>query len=276
MNCRVCETPLKKNKVMCHSCGAITTGASRKTMDGANPDGTILLRDVQSDVVERIRCGPWDINFGNKELKDGSIEPLGIALVSLNLMGGVPGAGKSTLMSQILDAISAKTGRETLYIGKEESAEQVKDRSKRIGLKHLHLMRILPVDKQDGPIDLVQLFNTYKPAAFVLDSISAYAESLDDQVKICKILKDMGVKYRCPQFVIGHVTKEEGFAGLMGLQHAVDSTQMLYNENEVRVLHSEKNRFGKTGVDSFYLMSERGLIETTDPDLVESEEDDDE
>ena len=299
MNCRLCDTVLKKNKVMCHSCGAITTGAAKhKQLDGSNPDGTILLRDVRKSETPRILCGipsqfgtGWDVNFGNKMAKDGkTIIPLGVATTSVNLMGGVPGAGKSTMMQQILDQISETTKRETLYVGKEEDAEQVKDRGYRLGLKNMGLMRILPVDKQEGGIDLRALFETYKPAACCVDSVTAYAEGQAEQVTICKMLKEFAVKYRCPCFAIGHVTKEEEFGGEMGLQHAVDGTHMLYNEQckvpviyngvvytEVRVLRTEKNRNGMSGakVDTFYVMTEKGLVQVYDPELAEEEDDDD-
>jgi hypothetical protein len=84
MNCRLCDTALKKNRVTCHSCGAITTGTTKnKQLDGSNPDGTILLRDVRKSETPRILCGirsqfgtGWDINFGNKVEQDGTITPL--------------------------------------------------------------------------------------------------------------------------------------------------------------------------------------------------------
>jgi DNA repair protein RadA/Sms len=204
-------------------------------------------------------------------------------------MGGVPGAGKSTMMQQILDQISETTKKETLYIGKEEDAEQVKDRGARLGLRNMHLMRILPVDKQEGGIDLPALFKTYSPVACCVDSVTAYADSQADQVSICKMLKEYAVKYRCPCFVIGHVTKGEEFGGEMGLQHAVDGTHMLYNEQckvpvmldgvvytEVRVLRTEKNRNGTSGakVDTFYVMTQHGLKQVYDPELADEEDDD--
>src|SRR5215213_3436506 len=56
----------------------------------------------------------------------------GIVPGSLVLIGGDPGIGKSTLMSQAADRLSATVGR-TLYVTGEESVQQVKLRAERLG-----------------------------------------------------------------------------------------------------------------------------------------------
>lgn len=250
--CQYCYSPIPRNRLKCPNCGQWNVGSG-----GLAPgdDGTILLRDVTEMQLKRYSCGPWDRNFGEG----------GIVTTSVNLLGGVPGAGKSTLILQLVSAIAQSTGMEALLIGAEESEKQVKDRALRLQLKAMDKIRIVPLQKQKDA-SLENILVKRKLCCVVIDSINSYSEDPEHQVQIVSTLKVWADKLSCPFFVIGQVTKDEGLAGLMKLQHAVDFTGMLYNENGLRVLHTEKNRFGQDQIDTFYKMTALGLIETEDPD----------
>ena len=56
----------------------------------------------------------------------------GIVEGSLILVGGDPGIGKSTLLTQV-SACDATAGHRVLYVSGEESARQIKMRAKRLG-----------------------------------------------------------------------------------------------------------------------------------------------
>src|SRR5262245_60642111 len=56
----------------------------------------------------------------------------GLVLGSVTLLGGDPGIGKSTLLLQAADALSAATP--TLYVTGEESLQQVSLRARRLGV----------------------------------------------------------------------------------------------------------------------------------------------
>ena len=57
----------------------------------------------------------------------------GLVNGSLVLLGGEPGIGKSTLILELCDKITGNG--KVLYISGEESAEQVKIRADRLGIK---------------------------------------------------------------------------------------------------------------------------------------------
>ena len=92
---------------------------------------------------------------------------------SVVLIGGDPGIGKSTLILQVLENLNHHSG--ALYVSGEESAEQISDRAKRIGVKEdililseTHLEKILSIAKQA------------QPRAIVIDSIQTiYSDFFD-------------------------------------------------------------------------------------------------
>ena len=259
MDCQFCTFKLPRNRFQCPSCRQWNHGSAKLILPG--DDGTILLSEVEGSNVTRYRSGPWDKNFGEG----------GVATTSVNLIGGVPGAGKSTLLLQLISSLALTTKKEALLIGAEENEKQVKDRGIRLLLPGMNRIRILPVEKQVGA-SLESIIEFRRPCCCVIDSIQSYAKNPDQQVEICGTLKLWATKLDCPFFVVCHVTKEEGLAGLMTLQHAVDMTSILYNEKGIRVFHTEKNRFGQDQVDTFYEMTGTGLREIEDPDKDEEDE----
>ena len=68
-------------------------------------------------------------------------------------------------------------------------------------------------------------------------------------------------------FLIGHVTKEGMIAGPRILEHMVDT--VLYFEGErghhFRILRSVKNRFGATDEIGVFEMTDKGLMEVSNP-----------
>ena len=61
----------------------------------------------------------------------------GIVKGSLVLVGGDPGIGKSTLLLQVCQRLSA-SGQKILYISGEESLKQIKLRANRMGVDRFH------------------------------------------------------------------------------------------------------------------------------------------
>jgi DNA repair protein RadA/Sms len=56
----------------------------------------------------------------------------GLVAGSVTLLGGEPGVGKSTLLTQLAAAVAARS-RRVLYVSAEESREQVRSRAERLG-----------------------------------------------------------------------------------------------------------------------------------------------
>src|SRR4029079_4641784 len=105
----------------------------------------------------------------------------GIVPGTLVLIGGDPGIGKSTLLLQVADQLSANTGA-VLYISGEESERQIKLRGERLGIKAQNLF-LLPETNLENIFHEVERL---KPSAIVVDSIqtvfSAMIESAPGSV----------------------------------------------------------------------------------------------
>lgn len=194
----------------------------------------------------------------------------GIVEGSLVLIGGDPGIGKSTLLTQVANNLSRGCGR-TLYVSGEESVEQIKLRSDRLGVASDELLLATETN-----IEAVSHFiETTKPRFVIIDSIQAVhhpdmvsASGTVSQVKTCtaalaRIAKSSGI----PIFIVGHVTKEGALAGPRVLEHMVDT--VLYFEGDrhmtYRILRAVKNRFGSTDELGIFEMRETGLTEVSNP-----------
>lgn len=228
---------------------------------------TILLSEIVGEDVERIQSGPWDPCFGTA--LDGSY---GLVTTSVTLIGGAPGAGKSTLALSLVDSICGSTGRECFYFGTETIASEIKYHAGRLGLKNPDKIR---APKTHGvPLAAVLATN---PAAIVCDSITSLADADDDAaVALCVEFKKYAIENNTPIIVIDHVNKDLNFAGLMRLQHQVDTLIAFSQwdpddvENDIRVMHTRKNRFGPV-TKVFFKMTASGLLICDDPTKADEE-----
>lgn len=278
--CVLCEQPLDADNIAhlrCPKCLAWQPNAeetetaehvdtTKDKLPGLEDDGTILLSDVTEAEYKKIQTGPWDKCFG------GSDKP-GIVVTGVYLIGGPPGAGKSTLALQLGDAICEATKEEILYIGAEEAVREIKPRAVRVGVRHFNKFRVVPLGVQ---ADLVSVLRKRKPRAMVIDSLQKWSDDLEEQVRICEALKPLAVELECPILIISQLTKDDDFAGLRKLQHAVDCT-ILFNvfDDDVRSLESTKNRYGDTCGELFD-MTATGLSLRLEDDEDEEELDEDE
>ena len=214
------------------------------------------LSKVQYERFERVSSGisELDIVLGG-----------GIVRGSLVLVGGDPGIGKSTLLTQV----AAHLAREhrVLYLSAEESCSQVKLRCDRLGLhSEFMLLNETCLDNAEEAFDEAEYV--------VIDSIQAvYTEALSSaagsvgQVRECaarlmRIAKSKGITF----FIVGHVTKEGTLAGPKVLEHIMDT--VLYFEGErtesFQILRAVKNRFGSVQEVGVFEMTEGGLVGVSD------------
>jgi DNA repair protein RadA/Sms len=190
----------------------------------------------------------------------------GIVPGSLVLIGGDPGVGKSTMMTQAAHQLSAKQGR-TLYVTGEESVQQVKLRAERLGAASAKLYLVAETE-----IDAIEAHVTsLKPRFVVVDSIQTMhdasltsAPATVSQVRTCTArLMRLAKSTHTTVFLVGHVTKEGAIAGPRVLEHMVDT--VLYFEGDrfqaYRILRAVKNRFGSTDELGIFEMGESGLRE---------------
>ncbi|MBU3916651.1 DNA repair protein RadA [bacterium] len=194
----------------------------------------------------------------------------GIIKGSIGLLGGTPGVGKSTLILQLLARL-AKTGKKSLYISGEESANQIKHRADRLLVKQedilvlieSNLERILVILQQEKPdfvvIDSIQTLFT--------DQLAASAGSVSQVRESASILMRHAKQSDTAVMLIGHVTKEGDIAGPRTLEHMVDYVLYLEGEKkeQQRVLRIVKNRFGTVNEIGLFKMTSKGLAEVNHP-----------
>ncbi len=187
----------------------------------------------------------------------------GAVLGSLNLVGGAPGIGKSTLLLQMCATV--EPDRVLLYVTAEESERQLKLRAQRLGVESEQLYVLAETELES----ILAAAESLAPDILILDSIQTVASSLVDsapgsvtQVRECTLqlmrwAKEKGLTI----FVVGHITKEGSIAGPKVLEHMVDC--VLYFEGErstsFRILRAAKNRFGSTNEIGVFEMNEEGL-----------------
>ncbi len=194
----------------------------------------------------------------------------GIVPGSLILIGGDPGIGKSTLLLQVADKLSAQ-GARVLYVSGEESERQIKMRGERLGVEAANLY-LLPETNLENILDEVE---RSEPGAIIVDSIqtvfSSKIESAPGSVSQVREVAGqflMLAKNRdIPVFLIGHVTKEGSIAGPKALEHIVDT--VLYFEGERhhnhRIVRATKNRFGAANELGVFEMTGAGLVAVANP-----------
>ncbi len=194
----------------------------------------------------------------------------GLVPGSIILLGGEPGAGKSTLMLQ-LSALLAQHGGPVLYVSGEESARQIKMRADRLGA----LADDLYLLTETNLGNIFEQVSQIAPSVLIVDSIqTTYTEDIDSspglvsQVRECAsrlqtLAKSSGISV----FLIGHVTKDGSIAGPRVLEHIVDT--VLYLEGDpfhaFRLLRSVKNRFGATSEVGVFEMQGAGMVEVPNP-----------
>jgi len=296
VDCPHCKTAQPAGIMVCQNCGSFIHGKPVKHY--VSNDGTVLLKDVESSEEERVESGDaWDVLFGVQVLMNPvrrkkyselevlasmklkadieTIGKIGAVKGSTNLIGGAPGAGKSTLSIKMASGLAKTTNRESLYIASEERCEQIKARADRLDIQHQGLIRMVPAMTGATP-PIQELVERYNPGAMFLDSVNGISgDNMQDQVTVCNLIKQVCSKAQAVGVILCHVTKGSEIAGVMGLQHAVDATYTFFADESIdgvpRVLHVEKNRNGRAFIDLKFDMTPKGLILRGD-DVEEDEE----
>ncbi|HZY95671.1 MAG TPA: DNA repair protein RadA [Candidatus Cybelea sp.] len=246
----------------------VAARSGRERGPSASPSAApVALHEIGSAGIERLRVGmpEFDAVLGG-----------GIVRGSLTLIGGPPGAGKSTLVLQIAARLAGHG--EVVYVCGEESAAQIKLRAERIFVSPFASaqgdtrMLVYPETNLRAVLDRLE---RRSPLALIVDSIQtvwlpesdAYAGSVT-QIRDCtQALMEYAKRTGCATFIVGHVTKDGAIAGPRLLEHLVDT--VLYFEGETsgeyRILRAYKNRFGSIDEICVFTMHDAGLREVANP-----------
>ena len=227
---------------------------------GAAPQ-PVLLTSVDTDDDERIRTGIGELD---RVLGGGIVQG------SLVLVGGDPGIGKSTLLLQVCQKLSAM-GKKILYISGEESLKQIKLRADRMGTFSENLYLLCETN-----LELIRSsIERQKPDMAVIDSIqtmyneevSSAPGSVSQVRESTNVLLQLAKGLNIAIFIVGHVTKEGTVAGPRVLEHMVDTVLYFEGDRHVsyRILRGVKNRFGSTNEIGVFEMRREGLVEVENP-----------
>ncbi|MBK9942958.1 MAG: DNA repair protein RadA [Kouleothrix sp.] len=192
---------------------------------------------------------------------------------SLVLIGGDPGIGKSTLLTEAAAQFAEQIGP-ALYVSAEESIQQIRLRATRMGLNPEQLL----VYSETSLDAILEQIDQIRPRLVVVDSIqTVYLEDLtsaagsvsqvrEGALRLLRLAKNTGI----PMFLVGHVTKEGAIAGPRVLEHIVDAVLYLEGDrfHQYRLLRGVKNRFGSTDEVGVFEMTQAGMREVPNPSQV--------
>ena len=269
--CSNCDAQSPKWSGRCLECGAwgtlqpqllddkeIKKQASQKII-GAE---IINLKSIKDQDIQRLQTGISEID----RVLGG-----GIVRGSLILLGGEPGAGKSTIVAQIANSLKNKN---IIYISGEESASQVKSRMERLNcsLDNFSFVNEINVEKA------IVSIKKEKPSLVIVDSIqTVYSAEVPSEpgsisqiracaVKFLEVAKENDVSI----ILIGHITKDGQIAGPKSLEHIVDTVMYLESDisNNYKILRAAKNRFGSVNEMGVFEMTGEGFKEITNPSSI--------
>lgn len=222
------------------------------------------LKSIEISTSERLKT---DIEEFDRTIGGGIVKD------SVSILTAKPGAGKSTLLLEIAYKL-AKKNIKVLYISGEESESQIKSRANRIMPEIPDEIYLISTNSMDDALNEIKEIN---PSVIFLDSIQTLSLSQYYQrpgtptqtIECANALVDVCKDSKNPRaaIMIGHMTKSGEMAGLMTLEHLVDSVLVLENEidSDLRILRTTKNRFGYTGEIGLFDMVEGGLKEVKNP-----------
>jgi DNA repair protein RadA/Sms len=213
----------------------------------------VLIADVAEEALVRHRTGiaPLDEVLGG-----------GLVAGSVSLLGGDPGASKSTLVMTALYGLRLRC----LYATGEESVAQVADRARRIGVAssrrlwvvaETHLETVLEharrVRAEVVVIDSIQTLISYDASG----SAGSPGQLRACATQLVRFAKSTDVA--C--VVIGHVTKDGSLGGPLTLAHIVDVVlELEASAGDERLLRcASKNRFGPTNLVGRFTVTAAGL-----------------
>ncbi|HMN43408.1 MAG TPA: DNA repair protein RadA [Povalibacter sp.] len=269
--CDQCGNESLQWQGLCPSCGAGDTLKAVTLARGSNDRKSLAAASGAPQRLSQV------VNRDDPRIATG-LDELdrvlggGLVLGSVTLLGGDPGIGKSTMLLQAGDALSAATS--TLYVTGEESLRQVSLRAKRLGITADQLQLLAETSLEtiieqaralDARVLIIDSIQTMH-VADVESSPGSATQVRETAAALVRFAKSTGVSV----LIIGHVTKEGVIAGPRILEHMVDT--VLYFESDAgsrfRLVRAVKNRFGAANEVGVFAMTEQGLKEVKNPSAI--------
>ena len=234
--------------------------ATTRRSSGARADTAVPIAEVSLDQWHPHPTGIPELD----RVLGGGLVP-----GSVTLIGGEPGAGKSSLLTQAVGALAGR-GHTCLYISAEESKQQVRMRAERLGALRPKLL----VASESDLANVLGHVSEHEPDVLVVDSIQTLshpdlqsAPGSVGQVRECTARLVSEAKARqLTVMLVGHVTKDGALAGPRVLEHLVDTVLSFSGDRHhaLRLLRADKHRFGATDELGLFEMTEAGLVGVPD------------
>ena len=269
--CQSCGFQSRKWLGKCPECGEWNSLVEERvvnTKKGAGRNG-FRLREPKAVAYTEIESQD-DVRVSSGVTEFDRVLGGGIVPGTLVLLGGDPGIGKSTLLLQVADKLSA-TGVIVLYVSGEESERQIKLRGERLRVDAPNLL-LLPETNLEN---IFREIERLQPGAIIVDSIqTTFSSDIESAPGSISQIREVAAQFLMlaktrgiPVFLIGHVTKEGSIAGPRALEHIVDT--VLYFEGERhhnhRIVRATKNRFGAANEVGIFEMTSTGLAPVANP-----------
>ena len=205
---------------------------------------------------------------------DDAIGGKGFTPSAVTLFTGTPGAGKTTMMLELANALSVKDSV-VLFNTAEESLYQLKMTVELLNLRSGFIAgQESSVPTLLKQCDELREKNPEKPFFLIVDSLQTlndgkYGDHVNGKtaVRSLQMITDYCKQHYCNAIVIGQVTKDGKMAGSNTIKHMVDAKMSLSIEQKdqellgCRVLQVEKNRFGGAGHILFLSLRDKGFDE---------------
>ena len=269
--CQECGADAPQWSGKCFECGAWNSLVEFKEakVKGSSKSSSLTIPNAELKTLKDFSSPEQQSRISSGFAEVDRVLGGGFLQNSILLLGGIPGIGKSTLLLQVVGKLS-KT-KKCLVISGEESGIQVAERAKRLHLD-LDTIRFLSTNNLDEAFTLLQ---TEKPDFVVVDSVQTMATaSLESSAGTVSQVREVAQRFmeyaknsHCIVVLVGHVTKEGTLAGPKLLEHMVDAVFYFENLNEgaLRILRTQKNRFGSANESAVFEMNEEGLQEVPNP-----------
>lgn len=270
--CQNCGTVYNRWAGKCDACGEWNTIVEEGTNGGigggparsSHKGRVVALTTLSGDIEDapRIRSGIDELD---------RVTGGGFVRGSALLVGGDPGIGKSTLLTQAA-AMLANEGHKVVYVSGEEAVAQIRLRAQRLNAANTTVELAAETNVEDI---LATLNAAKRPDLVIIDSIqtlwSDTVVSSPGTVTQVRTGAQAMIRYAkktgAAVVLVGHVTKDGQIAGPRVVEHMVDG--VLYFEGErghqYRILRTVKNRFGPTDEIGVFEMSDQGLRQVSNP-----------
>lgn len=253
---------------LCPICLQWNTYENKKTIsiNSKSNNKTVKLKEITSDKLEReiITLSEFNRVTG------------GIVKGSLNLIGGEPGVGKSTLLLQIADQLHRK-GKKVIYITGEENLGQIATRSKRLDidpeikfLNEIYWERIKNnLETEKAEIIIIDSIQTTK-----MEENNGSSGSISQLKELTFEIMNYVKEKNITTFLVGHITKDGNLSGPKVLEHMVDAVFYMENSKnkKIKILRANKNRFNSINEIGIFAMTEKGFFDTNLNDFLKKEE----